>query len=118
VGSGSTAPDRQVPLTVQPTGNPQLDGVDLGAVFREPERTFERPLFWRILREGRNQWAARIGRWKYIDDNTGDRGLPELLFDLENDPGERTNLYYRHQDKARELRAQLKAWEKDVEAGG
>jgi len=95
----------------------KLDGVDLGAVFREPERTFERPLFWRIVREGRSQWAARVGRWKYIDDNTGGRGLLELLFDLEDDPGERHNVYYRYQDKAREIRARLKAWEKDVEAG-
>lgn len=93
-----------------------LDGVDLRSVFEDPNATFERPLFWRVLTDGRQQRAARIGKWKYIDDGIGARGLPELLFDLETDPGERKNLYYRNQELAADMRRQYLAWERDVEA--
>ena len=50
------------------------------------------------------------------DDGIGARGLPELLFDLETDPGERKNLYYRNQELAADMRRQYLAWERDVEA--
>ncbi|MEO6244216.1 MAG: sulfatase-like hydrolase/transferase, partial [Opitutaceae bacterium] len=71
-----------------------LDGLDLlplltaGATATPRERTF----FWRMDRSNRKQRVIREGRWKYMNDgNTMD-----LLFDLETDIGERTNLGYHH----------------------
>jgi hypothetical protein len=37
-----------------------------------------------------------------------------LLFDLERDPGERRNLFYEQQDKAKELTAKLAAWDNEL----
>jgi arylsulfatase A-like enzyme len=94
----------------------RLDGVNLLPVLTgKQQRPMERPLFWRIESNGRRQLAARRGRWKYLDDNTGNRNLPELLFDLEADPGERRNLYYDNQELAASMRAAALAWVQNVE---
>lgn len=69
--------------------------------------------------------AIRQGRWKYLD-HQGSGGnsykkpvlvpyaLPETapeapgqLYDLENDPGETTNLYFKHPEKVKALKALL-----------
>lgn len=92
----------------------RLDGENLLPVLAGKSAPRERSLFWRVRQPGRSQFAVRKGRWKYIDDNTVNRTLPELLFDLEADPGERRNLFYRHQDIARSLRAEALAWESSV----
>ena len=42
--------------------------------------------------------------------------MDRLLFDLERDPAERRNLFYEHQEKAKELQARLAAWDKDMNA--
>ncbi len=60
-----------------------LDGEDLLPLLRDPGRRSERALFWRT----RARAAARVGRWKYVKD-----GETEGLFDLDVDPGEKTNL--------------------------
>lgn len=91
-----------------------LDGENLMPVLSGRAPVRERSFFWRVRQPGRNQLAARRGRWKYIDDNTGNRGFPELLFDVEADPGERRNLYYRYQDIARSLREEALRWEASV----
>jgi arylsulfatase A-like enzyme len=93
---------------------PALDGVDLLPVLSGTTPEFERSLFWRIDQPGRRQLAARRGKWKYIDDNTGNRGFPELLFNLEDDPGERRNLYYRNQEVAAALRKAALSWQEEV----
>ena len=97
-----------------PPAGIKLDGEDLLPVLTGKRAPFERSLFWRVRQPGRSQLAARKGRWKYIDDNTVNRGFPELLFDLAADPGERKNLFYRHQDIARSLRAEALQWEAAV----
>ena len=66
---------------------------------------------------GRNL-ALRSGRWKYIKPASGPKRLantdtetgnarPPQLYDLENDPGETTNLAVQHPDKVNELAALL-----------
>ena len=100
-----------------PTAKP-LDGLDLlpllttttaataGTALRE--RTF----FWRIDRSNRKQRAIREGPWKYLNDgNTMD-----LLFDLEADIGERTNLHDRHPEITARLKKKLAAWEAEMDA--
>lgn len=57
------------------------------------------------------QKAARKGRWKYVLD--GYEKL-ELLFDLENDPGERFSLAYQHPELVIELRRLHERWEQEV----
>ncbi|MEP7366962.1 MAG: sulfatase/phosphatase domain-containing protein, partial [Acidobacteriota bacterium] len=92
----------------------KLDGEDLLPVLTGKRAPHDRSLFWRVRQPGRSQLAARRGNWKYIDDNTQNRGFPELLYDLAADPGERKNLFYRHQDITRSLRAEALAWEAAV----
>ena len=70
----------------------------------------ERQLFWRILLPERQQKAVRAGRWKMLVDG----GL-YLLFDLNDDPGERKDLAAQHTDLVVKLKALLAEWEKDVD---
>lgn len=99
---------------VTPPDGIRLDGIDLAPVVSGKQASIDRAMFWRINADGRRQIAARRGRWKYIDDNTGNRTFPELLFDLEADPWERRNVFYSHQRIAAELRAAALAWDKEV----
>lgn len=86
-----------VPL---PTDRP-YDSLDLfhPEAFPEP-----RHLFWR---SDFNR-AVRAGRWKLIDEQ---RSGTVLLYDLEADPGERSNLAGRHPARVAELIDELDRWE-------
>jgi arylsulfatase A-like enzyme len=91
-----------------------LDGEDVLPVLsgRGPER--ERTFFWRLPRpdDQFGQKAVRRGRWKYLYDRE-----MELLFDLEQDPGERRNLACRHPEVVKALRTALDAWEGQLSTG-
>jgi arylsulfatase A-like enzyme len=78
-----------------------LDGVSLLPVLQQPERTFARPMHWRMNHRG--QRALRDGDWKYLRVDGHD-----YLFDLPADERERANLAGR--DPAR-LMAMRDAWE-------
>ena len=88
------------------------DGIDLLPVLRGDSPVVERRLFWRINRPNRQQQAVRSGRWKLLVD-----GGQYLLFDLGDDPGERTDLAARHPDIVVALKGALADWEKDVDQG-
>jgi arylsulfatase A-like enzyme len=60
-----------------------LDGIDLLRVCTGEQQPVDRTLFWR----NRIHDAARIGKWKYLKENN-----QEHLFDLSNDPGEKSDL--------------------------
>ena len=94
---------------VAPTADERSDGIDLLPIISGRAPEVERALFWRVV-NNRPQRAVRQGKWKLVFD-----GRP-LLFDLEADPGERTNLIGRHAEVANRLRLLLDAWEKDVDA--
>jgi arylsulfatase A-like enzyme len=68
-----TAPDPSYPL----------DGEDLLPVCTRKRAAYDRTLFWRVAEYD----AARMGRWKYLKQSGR-----EHLFDLSNDPGEKTDL--------------------------
>jgi arylsulfatase A len=89
----------------------QLDGLNLLPILQGKQPEQERTLCWRIDRAGFRQQAIRSGKWKLVTQATS-VGL--LLFDLERDPGERRNLFYEQQDKVKELRAKLMAWDKEM----
>jgi len=80
-----------------------LDGVSLLGVLADPERTFERPLFWRMNHRG--QRAHRSGRWKYLRVDGHD-----YLFDLDADERERANRAPREPQRLAAMRAGWEAW--------
>lgn len=89
-----------------------LDGINLLPLLTSDAKPVERTFFWRIDRSNRQQRAIRHGKWKYINDgNTMD-----LLFNLDTDIGERTDLGYQHPDILHDLKAKLKAWEVEMDA--
>ena len=92
-----------------PDGRP-FDGLDVlkGVQNQEPVRV--RPLFWRLRRGENTRRAVRSGPFKYIRNNEG-KAENEYLFDLDRDPGEKTNLLEARPDDARRLRASLAEWE-------
>ncbi|HEY3077595.1 MAG TPA: sulfatase-like hydrolase/transferase [Burkholderiales bacterium] len=81
-----------------------LDGIDLAPVLEQPERTFERELFWRM--KFRAQKAMRAGDWKFLSID----GY-EYLFNLARDERERANLARRQPEMLAELKRQHAAWE-------
>lgn len=89
-----------------------LDGIDLTPLLTAAAPPTERTFYWRIDRSNRKQKAIRHGRWKYLNDgNTMD-----LLFDLENDIGERSNLGYQRPEILQDLKTRLKHWEAEMDA--
>ena len=59
-----------------------LDGEDLMPVCTGERAVHDRTLFWRTVERA----AARVGNWKYLADKDG-----EYLFDLDVDPGEKSD---------------------------
>ncbi|MDX2178341.1 MAG: sulfatase-like hydrolase/transferase [Bryobacteraceae bacterium] len=86
-----------------------VDGIDLMPAMRGGPVT-ERTQFWRINRADRKQRAARKGDWKWLDD-----GPPfQALFNVKDDPGERSTKFYEYPEKVAELRGLYEAWERDL----
>lgn len=94
---------------VKPPSDHPFDGINLLPILTGDKPVQERTLCWRIDREGRQQKAVRHGRWKYLQD-----GNVEMLFDVVADPGERRDVYSKHQDVFREMKSRLADWEADL----
>jgi arylsulfatase A-like enzyme len=90
-----------------------LDGINLLPILQGTPLRSERALYWRIDRDGYRQKAMRSGRWKLVLQAAS---VEVLLFDLERDPSERLNVFYQHQGIAQSMRAQLNAWDKEMNA--
>jgi arylsulfatase A-like enzyme len=73
LAAAGTAPDAANPL----------DGENLLPVCAGTRPAYDRAFCWRTTSQG----AARMGRWKYLRESSG-----EHLFDLSSDPGEKVNL--------------------------
>jgi arylsulfatase A-like enzyme len=65
-----------------------------------------------------DMWVARKGKWKLLG-NPYDTGMREYKFkedrwlvNLENDPGEKTNLAEKYPEKVKELEKQFTEWQK------
>jgi arylsulfatase A-like enzyme len=84
-----------------------LDGIDLGPVLAQPEKSIERDLFWRM--KFRAQKAVRSGDWKYLAIEGH-----EYLFNLARDERERANLVNREPERLAELKKRYAAWEAAV----
>jgi arylsulfatase A-like enzyme len=92
--------------SVEPEAAWRVDGRNLLPVWRGPEKSPQRTLFWEWRVEGYNQLAAMRGDLKLVI--TGNN-RPEL-FNLVNDPGERRSVFAEHQALAREMERDLRAW--------
>jgi arylsulfatase A-like enzyme len=78
-----------------------LDGESLLPVLTREREQYDRALFWRT----RTQAAARIGRWKYLQN-----GDAEHLYDLGVDPGEKTDLKARESAAFAEAKRRYSEW--------
>jgi arylsulfatase A-like enzyme len=78
-----------------------LDGENLLPVLRGQREAYDRALFWRT----RTRAAARIGRWKYVQD-----GDAEHLYDLDVDLGEKTDVKARESAALSDAKARYSAW--------
>lgn len=94
---GGATPDADYPL----------DGISLAKVLKNPQQTFERPLFWRMNYRG--QRAMRKGDWKYlrVDDI-------DYLFNITEDERERANRAKTDPDRLVSMRSEWEAWNKTV----
>ena len=93
----------------QPHADFPIDGLSIAPVLRDPQKEFERPLFWRMKHRG--QRAMRLGDWKYlqVDGN-------EYLFNITADARERANLAHREPARLQAMREAWLAWEATVPA--
>jgi arylsulfatase A-like enzyme len=81
-----------------------FDGESVMAVCAGSRPAFDRKVFWRI--RTRPQAAARMGKWKYLRDNS-----EEHLFDLAADPGEAVDLKTKQADTFENIRAAYTKWD-------
>lgn len=85
-----------------------IDGVDLVALARgEKQAKQHEALFWR----SGHYRAVRVGDWKL---QISERPPKTWLFDLKNDPTERTNVADARPDKVRELTAVLQRYDGEM----
>ena len=86
-----------------------LDGQDITPVLLKGEDPGEREFFWHTGRHAelaRGQWTAlRRGPWKYLQTPQGD----EILFDIEEDPHEKSNLAESHPERLAKMRSRRDA---------
>ncbi len=95
-----------------PPADRPLDGEDILKLIEEG-RTMERTLFWRARRENRTEKAVRDGSLKYIyEDRQGQKA--EYLYDLDQDPGETTNLFTSQPADVERMKALFHNWEIQV----
>lgn len=83
-----------------------VDGVDLTGVLAGGAAP-DRPLYWRF---GSKQ-ALRQGKWKYVREGQG----PAMLFDLDADVGETTNLADKHPEILARLQEQFGKFDAQME---
>jgi arylsulfatase A-like enzyme len=82
-----------------------LDGENLLPVCTGVTPVHDRELFWRT----RERAAARMGRWKYLQESGVER-----LFDLVNDPGEKTDLRSKRSDVFARIRTSYGTWNEQM----
>lgn len=102
--------------------NVVLDGSSVAPLMRGQPLSARKPLYWHFpgyLGSGKDIWrttpagAVRAGDWKLIEFFEDDH---VELYNLKDDPGERTNLADRLPQKRDELHALLRNWRAEVQA--
>lgn len=94
--------------SAKPHSNFPLDGIDLTPVLKGQKEIADRKIYWRTFQRAK-QKAMRFNEWKYLQDESG-----EYLFNLSNDPAEKTDLKQSQKDVFEKLKKEYAAWEKTV----
>ena len=97
----------------KPPMNRPFDGTDILELIEKKQPVRKRTLFWRARRGQSTRKAVRDGSLKYIWEQNGD-DIKEHLFDLEQDPMEKNNLFSKRKEAAQTLKLLLKDWEEEV----
>ena len=95
---------------------PPFDGVDLSPVLLRREALAPRQLFWGADGTFWNGAAVRDGAWKLVIDRHEGTPGPPMLFNLDDDVGEQSDLAAAHPDRVERMLAALEAWRTDVGA--
>ena len=106
----------EIPASVRP------DGVDMSAALLGKPATREKPLFWQYGGEYTNilpgnpefrspSLAVRHGDWKFLMNPDGSEAQ---LFNLIQDPGEKTNLAKKNPKEAQKLKKILRIWAEEM----
>jgi N-acetylgalactosamine-6-sulfatase len=98
-----------------PEGRP-FDGIDVLGRLEKRQPVPGRTLFWRARRGDRTWWAVREGSLKYVARQDGGRKA-EYLFDLRDDPGEKTSVLSRRGEDVARIKRLLAGWERGVRPG-
>lgn len=93
---------------VQPEPSLALDGINLLPVCTGNKKIVERTFFWRLFQDG-EQKAMRQANWKYLQYEKG-----EFLFNIVNDPSEKTDIKAKHPDIFIQLKKKYSEWESGV----
>lgn len=93
------------------------DGVSFVNLLKGETKPVHDALFWHFPHYGNHGSgpcsSVRVGDWKlihWIEDDSIE------LFNVVNDPGEKTDLAARQPDRVKDLRARLEAWRKETDA--
>jgi len=99
----------------------KLDGVDFSPVILRQESLKPRPLFWASLgNNGRRSEAMRADHWKLVVQHPGAQpgsfeNTKLELFNLAEDPSEKTNIADQHPERTQQMLKQLKEWYADTQ---
>ena len=80
------------------------DSFSFYSVLKNPQQKAERPFL--VNRDAKGSQAIRQGKWKYVDEYNPSKNSRKIkhneimLFDLEKDPSETTNLLKSHPEVA------------------
>jgi N-acetylgalactosamine-6-sulfatase len=97
----------------KPPAGRAFDGMDILQAVATNQSVQQRTLFWRARRGERTRKAVRDGSLKYIRLQDRD-DVKEYLFDLENDPAEKNNLFDEQPENVLRLKKLLQNWEEQV----
>ena len=89
-----------------------LDGTSIATILRKGTPLPHRSLFWRSS----NQVAIRNGDWKMICYRGGKDKGKTVLYNLNDDLYETTDLSAAHPDTVARLKAEIAAWEKSIDS--
>jgi arylsulfatase A-like enzyme len=99
-----------------PAGH-KIDGINLEKVLTH-QKTVERGMvFWEkpftvwMEKFHLRRWAVRDGKWSTVQDRND---KPIELYNLETDPGQKTNLANKHPEQLAKMKTAFEIWKKDV----
>jgi arylsulfatase A-like enzyme len=91
---------------VEPIKGIKLDGFDMLPVLAGKEKSPRTEMFW----QRRNDKAARVGNWKWVESGKGTG-----LFDLSSDPGETKDLSSQKPDVLAMVKGRWEAWREEMD---